>query len=140
MNMPLIIANILTFLAFFLHTFGGDKELRALEPAANHQHNNSNNSKGKNQETWTMARSGWHWISVDLLFFTIGLGLINFSDFFSASHEKLLLQILALYFFTYAFVWILVIAISKQFPKNYFKLGQWILFIVIASLILFGIA
>lgn len=134
MNVPLLIANVLTFIAFFLHTFGGDKELRALEPATNP------NLKDKRQENWTMARSGWHWISVDLLFVSIGLGLINFAKFFSPDQEKLLLQILSLYFFTYAVVWILVIAISKQFPQNYFKLGQWILFIVIASLILFGIA
>jgi hypothetical protein len=29
-----------------------------------------------------MSRCGWHWVSFDILFATIGLGLINFTDHF----------------------------------------------------------
>jgi uncharacterized membrane protein YfcA len=71
-----------------------------------------------------------------LLFATIGLGLINFSNYFD--NEKALLQILTIYFLGYSVVWALTIAISKQFPKNYLKLGQWILLLLIGGLIYFG--
>ena len=40
---------------------------------------------------------------------------------------QLLLKILAVYFFAYGVVWLIGIAISKSFPKDYIKLGQWIL-------------
>jgi hypothetical protein len=68
MNTIILIANILTLLAFVVHTFVGDKELK--------------------------------------------------------DNEKILLQILTIYFLGYAIVWALTVAISKQFPKNYLKLGQ----------------
>jgi len=130
MNIPILIANILTFLAFVIHTFVGDKELKVNEPTEETDKNS------RKRGTWTMARCGWHWISFDLLFATIGLGLINFTNFFD--NENLLLKILSVYFLGYATVWALTIAISKQFPKNFLRLGQWILLIVISGLIYYG--
>ena len=130
MNIPILTANILTFLAFVIHVFVGDKELKINEPT---EETDKNFQK---RETWTMARCGWHWISFDLLFVTIGLGLINFTNYFD--NENVLLKLLSVYFLGYAIVWVFTIAISKQFPKNYLKLGQWILLIVISGLIYYG--
>ncbi len=132
MSMLILLANILTLLAFIIHTFIGDRELKLLEPEA------GLDEKNEKLEKWTMARCGWHWISFDLLFATIGLALINFTSFFN--DEKILLQILSIYFLGYALVWVLTIAISKTFEKNYLKLGQWILLLVISGLIYFGIS
>lgn len=130
MNTAILIANSLTLFAFALHTFVGDKELKVNEPSE------TSEDKILKREKWTMARCGWHWISFDLLFASIGLGLINFTDFFD--NEKTLLQILTIYFLGYAIVWAVTITISKQFPKNYLKLGQWILLLAISGLIYFG--
>ncbi len=127
----ILAANILTFLAFVVHTFIGDKELKIIEPK------NEVDENFKKREKWTMARCGWHWISFDLLFATVGLALINFTNYFE--NEKNLLQILAIYFLGYSIVWILTIVISKQFPNNYLKLGQWILLLLIATLLQLGI-
>ena len=131
MNIPILTANILTFLAFVIHTFAGDRGLKVIEPA---QETDTNFQK---QSVWTMARCGWHWISFDLLFASIGLVLINFTNFFD--NEITLLKILSVYFLGYAVVWAFTIAISKQFPKNYLQLGQWILLLVISGLIYWGI-
>lgn len=130
MSIQILIANILTLFAFVVHAFVGDKELLVNEPT---EENDENYQK---QEKWTMARCGWHWVSFDLLFATIGLGLINFTNYLD--NEKTLLQILSIYFLGYAIVWALAIAISKQFPKNYLKLGQWVLLLFICGLIYFG--
>jgi hypothetical protein len=115
MNIPILIASILTLLAFIIHAFIGDRELKIIEPE------DEKDDKYLKREKWKMARSGWHWISFDLLFATIGLGLINFTN--NLANEKLLLQILAVYFLGYGIVWLIGIAISKNFPKNYLKLG-----------------
>ncbi len=131
MSIPILLASILTLLAFFIHTFMGDNELRLIEPKTDQDENYLK------REKWTMARCGWHWISFDLLFATIGLGLINFTGFFE--NEKMLLQIITVYFLGYAVVWLITIVISRQFPKNYLKLGQWILLLVIGGLIYWGI-
>jgi hypothetical protein len=130
MNIPILIANILTLLAFIVHAFIGDKELKVNEPI-DEQDVNCNK-----QEKWTMARCGWHWISFDLLASTIGLALINFSNYFD--NEKTLLQILTVYYLGYAVFWGITIAISKPFPKNYLKLGQWMLLLLISGLIYLG--
>jgi len=130
MNGMILTANILTFLAFVIHTFMGDRELKIIQP------NFDSEDNYQKKEKWTMARCGWHWVSFDLLFASIGLALINFTDYFE--NEKTLLQILAIYFLGYAIVWALTITISKQFSKNYLKLGQWILLFLISVLIYFG--
>jgi len=130
MNTPILIANILTLLAFFIHTFIGDRELKSIEP------NTDTDNWITKQEKWTMARCGWHWVSFDLLFASVGLALINFTNFFD--NEKTLLQILTIYFLGYTIAWAFTIVISKQFPKIYFKLGQWILLLLISGLIYYG--
>ena len=127
--MTLLTANALTLLAFVIHTFVGDKELKINEPI------NETDEHFQKRETWTMARCGWHWVSLDLLLATIGLGLINFTNYID--HEETLLQILTIYFLGYALVWAFTIRISKQFPRNYLKLGQWALLILISALIYF---
>lgn len=130
MNILILIASILTLLAFLVHAFIGDKELGLVKP------NFDSDANYKKTEKWVMARCGWHWVSFDLLFATIGLGLINFTEYFS--NEQLLLQILSAYFLGYAILWLLTITISKQFPKNYLKLGQWGLLLIISGLIYLG--
>jgi hypothetical protein len=67
-----------------------------------------------------MARCGWHWGLFDLLFASIAPGVINFTEFFD--NEKILLQILKIYFSGYEVDWTLITAISKQYPKNHLKL------------------
>lgn len=130
MNIPLLIANILCLLAFFAHAFVGDKEIRMIAPPSDPENNYIR------QEKWTMARCGWHWVSFDLLFASIGLAVINFSDLLEA--EKTLLQVLSIYFLGYAVVWFITILSSKSFPKNYLKLGQWMLLLLLSSLVYWG--
>ncbi len=130
MSVYILIANILTLLACVVHTFMGDRELKIIEPQP------GVDGELLKREKWTMARSGWHWISFDLLFATVGLAMINFSNYFE--NEKQLLQIIALYFLSYGVVWLIGIGISKRFPKNYLKLGQWILLFVISGFIYWG--
>jgi hypothetical protein len=84
-----------------------------------------------------MARGAFYIVSMDFLLATIGLILINFAEIFKES-QNLLQQILGIYFFMYSFGFLIVIAISKQFPKNYLKLGQWILLPIISGLIYLG--
>jgi len=60
MSTPILIANILTLMAFVIHTFVGDLELRKIEPT------NVNDKSHSKRLYWTMARNGWHWVSFDL--------------------------------------------------------------------------
>ncbi|MEL6190690.1 MAG: hypothetical protein AAFR66_01515 [Bacteroidota bacterium] len=126
MSITLIIANLLALVAFSAHTFVGDKELRLLEP-------NQDGEDDTLQEKWTMGRGGWHMVSVDLLLATTGLSLLNFTDLLQP--REVFLQLLAIYFLAYGVAWFLVILISTSFKKNYLRLGQWMLLLVIAALV-----
>jgi hypothetical protein len=128
MNILILIANILALLTLIVHTFWGDRNLKVIEPK----------DTGVNKiEKWVMARGAFHIVSMDFLLATIGLTLINFTEVFKET-QNLLLQILALYFFMYSIGFLIIVAISRQFPKNYLKLGQWILLLIISGLIYLG--
>ena len=130
MNTILIAANILTLLTFIIHTFGGDKELRDIQPDSD-----SENWKSK-QIKWLMARGAFHIVSADFLLATAGLTLINFTDFFE--DKILILRILAVYFFAYGIAFLMSLIISKKFKNIYIKLWQWVLMFIISGLIYLG--
>ena len=127
MNFFLLFAFLLTLAAFFIHTFLGDKEISLLKPL------DLGKQEAKMLEIWTMTRSGWHWISLDLLFASLALGLILFTDILPS--EELLLQILSFYFGAYGIIWIFILLISPSFSGKFMKLGQWLLLIMISLLI-----
>ena len=129
-NIPILIASILTGLAFFAHTIGGDIELASIQPSINI------NNWVEKQQIWTMARCGWHWISFDLLFASIVLSLINFTNYFE--NKRTILQLLSTYFLGYGVVWFFIILISPSFSNNFLNLGKWMLLLTIGGLIKYG--
>jgi hypothetical protein len=128
MNYILIAANVLVFLTFLIHTFAGDWEYRKIEPEPD--------SETRFRVFWTMGRGAFHIVSIDFLFATIGLVLVNFTDFFTET--KLLLNLLTLYFLGYGLAFLFTLIISKKFPNMYLKMWQWILMWAIAALIYWG--
>ena len=128
MNIILIIANALILFTFVIHTFGGDKNLREIAP--------DTDSPKRLQIFWTMSRGAFHIVSIDFLFATMGLALINFTDYFEET--GLLLNLLALYFLGYGIAFLATLIISKKFDNIYLKMWQWLLMFVIAGLIYWG--
>ncbi len=128
MNILILVANVLALFTLIVHTFWGDKDLKVIEPK---------DTDINKIEKWVMARGAFHIVSMDFLLATIGLALINFTDIFKET-QNLLLQILAIYFLMYSIGFLIIVLISKQFPKNYLKLGQWLLLLIISGLIFWG--
>jgi hypothetical protein len=70
MNWYIFSAGIISIIAFFIYAFVGDKEYKLILP----------NNEDKNSQkivSWIQGRSGWHWVSVDLLLSGIVLLLIS---------------------------------------------------------------
>ena len=82
MNTVLIIANALVLFTFFIHTFAGDREYQKIEPQSE--------SPKRYRIFWTMGRGAFHIVSIDFLFATVGLTLINFTNY--VTETKLLLD------------------------------------------------
>jgi len=83
-----------------------------------------------------MGRGAFHIVSIDFLFATIGLALINFTDYFRET--KLLLDLLALYFLGYGIAFFVALIVSKKFPNGYFKMWQWLFMLANSTLIFWG--
>ncbi len=128
MNIPLLIAGVLSLLAFFAHSIAGDNEYRALKPIEE--------APAKNKETWVQARSGWHWVSVDLLLSSIVLLLMATTELIEAEPEISLL--LSIYFFVCGAVWLGTVLLSKTSNKQILVLGQWIFCFLMSGLIYAG--
>ncbi len=128
MNATLITANVLVVFTFFIHTFAGDREYQKIEPEIG--------SAKRFRIFWTMGRGAFHIVSVDFLFASIGLTLLNFTDYFKET--SLLLNLLALYFLGYGIAFLTALIISKKFTNIYITMWQWILMLVISVLIYFG--
>ena len=127
MSNLILIANGLVILTFIMHTFGGDKEYKSIEPEKDNV---------SQLEKWTMGRGAFHIVSADFLLASIGLTLINFSDYFT--DKKLILNIFAVYFAAYGLAFFLTLLISKKFSYSFIKLWQWLLMFIISGLIYFG--
>ncbi|MFC4077780.1 hypothetical protein [Salinithrix halophila] len=132
MNIPVLIAAILSGLAFIAHTFVGDREIKMIKPE------DTQNDGHNKVEKWTMSRCGWHWISFDLLATSTLLFLIVFTSVII--HEQFLLTILGIYYLGYGTVWLITITVSQSFPNNYVRLWQWGLLYTIGGLIFWGIS
>lgn len=128
MNAILIIANVLVLFTFIIHTFGGDREYQKIEPEPG--------SPNRFRIFWTMGRGAFHIVSIDFLFATIGLALINFAE--CITETTLLLNLLSLYFLGYGIAFLITLIISKKFSNIYFKMWQWLLMLANSGLIYWG--
>ncbi len=130
MDPLLFIAAILGLIAFFAHAFVGDKEFRLLRP--------NNDSNEKTQETWIQTRAGWHWVSIDLLLSSLLLFLFSTTSLLSNIRTELL-SLLSLYFLICSIVWLAIVLLSKNKPKQILVLGQWIFCFIMSTLIYLSI-
>jgi hypothetical protein len=128
-NIPLLIAGALSFLVLLAHAFVGDKEYKVLYP--------EKDASSKQKEIWVQVRSGWHWVSVDLLLSGSVLLLMATTEIIKAKKEISLL--LCVYFFTCGVVWLGTVLTSKTENKQILILGQWIFCFLMSGLIYAGI-
>lgn len=128
MNTLLLVAGVLLLLAFIAHAFIGDREYKALKPKID--------APSKTKETWVQVRSGWHWVSVDLLFSAGILLLMATTEFIKAKSEISLL--LSIYFLICGVVWLCTVLFSKTENKQILVLGQWVFCFLISGLIYAG--
>ncbi len=128
MNIPVLIAGILSLVAFLVHAFMGSKENKILKP--------DTSVLSKEKETWIQIVSGWNWVGVDLFLSGILFILVACTDIISAKKEILFL--LSIYFLLCGIVWLCSVLLSKNSNKQVFVLGQWIFCLIVSGLVFWG--
>jgi hypothetical protein len=131
MNYILIVSAFITLVSWLTHSLYGDYALRRLNPRG---------ASWRDDEpayhSWIMARAGWHAWGVDLLATGIVQLLIVFSTV--VPHPRLVLQVFAGYFASYCLFFLLTMLISGAPARLYFRLGQWILMLLISCLLVWA--
>ena len=129
MNIVWLVAGSLVLLASFIHAFVGDKEFQVLKPETDRP--------AKYGETWIQSRSGWHWVSVDLVLVGILLITMSITSFINAETEIAIL--LCIYFLCCGMVWLATVFFSGMGISQVFRLGQWIFCFLVSGLIFLGL-
>ena len=135
MNIPILIAAIITALAFLAHLFVGTRESLSLSPQkiATATDQQKLETLKKN---WTQAMCAFQMISIDLLALSALLFVIALTDLIP--FEQPIALALSGFYLLWGLVWFAQLAALKSSRKTYLYLGQWLFWFVCAGLLCWG--
>ena len=127
MNALLIIGGVLSLLGFLAHTFFGTREHMTTKPTQEVQH--------KVMTNWYQGLSAWHLVTADLFMFTALFFVLAFTDL--VSHPDSISHALIAWLSSWTVAWLAVV-LSRNGRPHFVKLLQWVLFILLAVCLYFG--
>lgn len=134
MNYPITIAGGIVLLAFFAHTFVGNREALSTRPKTSSV---ADSAEAKTVErNWVQSLCAFQLITVDLFVLSILLLVLGTTDLISARREIALG--LAGFFALWGGTWLMQLVVLRRPPKDYLALSQWVFWFVCAALIWWG--
>ena len=130
MNIPFAAAALLLAVAFFAHLFVGTRETLSQKP-------DEENTTQQGMRNWMQAVCAFQLVSIDLLLLAAIACLLAFTRVFDGM-EAASARFVAVYLGLWCTVWLIQLKMAGARGKNYFLLGQWILFLLCALLMLWG--
>lgn len=128
MNYFFLASGALLAAAFFVHVFSGNRFYSAARP-------DRNTARPEAYEAWLMGRCGVQMISVDLFAATVAMLLMGFGIL---PRNFWLELFLLLIFGGWGIFWLVSLACEKAGGRQYLRLCHWVLFFVLAGLVLAG--
>ena len=126
-NFPILLAALLTSLAFFAHSFVGVREALSTRPL----------TTDKNiQRHWRQSMGVFQLVTVDLLLLSGLLWVLALTD--RLSFERELTLGLSGWFLLWGLAWLLQLLFLTRDKKDYLALGQWLLWLLNAALLYCG--
>lgn len=135
MNIPVLIAAIITFLAFIAHTFFGTKESLSISPRKIADKSNLDNFNVLERH-WIQSMCAFQMITIDLLILSVMLFLISLTDLIS--FEKTLTLTLSVWVLLWGVAWLIQLALLTKDKKNYLHLSQWVFCFICSGLLYYG--
>lgn len=127
MNGWLLAAGGLLLVAFFVHSFAGNRFYSSARP---------DRDSIRACDAWLMGRCGMQMIGVDLL---MASGFLLASGSGVLPRFRALELFLALIYGGWTLGWLLSLAIERSSARHYLRLCQWMLFLAVAALIGIGL-
>lgn len=129
MNIPFLAAALLLTVAFLAHLLVGTRETQSLSPAEEKQ-------TEQKRRNWIQALCAFQLVSVDLLLLAIAAYLLAATQILEARRE--IACFMAAHLGTWGVAWLVQLKAVGAGSKNYYLLGQWILFFLCAALMAWG--
>lgn len=126
MNGWLFTAGVLLLIAFFVHSFAGNRLYSAAR----------SDRSGRAYDAWLMGRCGMQMIGADLL---LAAGFLLAAGSGLLPRSRTLELFLGLTCGGWTAGWLLSLAVERSSAYHYRRLRQWLLFLVVALLIGIGI-
>jgi len=134
MNTPIAIAGVIVLLAFFAHTFIGNKEALSTRPKP--PRFGEGETVKEIERNWVQCMCAFQLVTVDLLALSALLFALATPDLLPARREITLIA--AGFFALWGGVWVVQLLVLRRQLKDYLLLGQWAFWFVCAGLLMFG--
>ncbi len=135
MNIPVLIAAMITLLALVAHTFVGTKESLSTSPRRIAGKDKLDNF-GVVEKHWIQSMCAFQMITIDLLILSVVLFLISLTDIIS--FERTLTLSLSVLFLLWGVAWFIQLALLTKDKKNYLHLSQWAFWFICSGLLYVG--
>jgi hypothetical protein len=134
MNYPITAAGAIVLLAFFAHTFVGNREALSTRP---HREPDENRSDAASIErNWVQLLCAFQLVTINLFVLSVLLFVLGTTDLLPARREVALAA--AGFFTLWGAVWLVQLFALRRRLKDYLLLGQWVFWFLCAGLLLWG--
>lgn len=127
MNVCFVCAGVVLLVAFFVHSFAGNRLYSEARPDQNAY---------RAYDAWLMGRCGIQMIGADLL---LAAGFLLSVGIGSIPRSRTLELFLWLTYCGWTAGWLLSLAVERSKSRHYLRLCQWGLFLTVAVLVGIGI-
>ncbi len=133
MNLPILVAGVLTFVAFLGHITLGYQESLRVDPRL---HKQAALASQPVDLHWTQMMGAWQMVTIDLV--VISALLFALAATSLVPSPRTVATGIAVLFALWGVAWLLQLLLLKRETMDYLKLGQWLLWLVNAGLIYWG--
>ena len=135
MNIPMLIAGILTSVALLAHILVGSKESLRVDPRrfAKGQEMSDSDTAVRN---WAQTMCAFQMVTIDLFVLSGVLFALSTTDVVPS--RRTIATGIAVLFALWGVIWLLQLLLLRRNAMDYVKLGQWMLWLVNAGLVYWG--
>lgn len=137
MNYPITIVLVIMLVGFIAHMTGGVIQSLSVKPSKVASGSEAGDkSLEELDRNWVQSMCAFQLVSVDLLAVAGVLYLLAFTD--ALVPRQMIGFAVAGLFLLWGIAWLVQLASLKRKPKDYFRLGHWIVWFVCAGLVYWG--
>jgi len=136
MNYPIAFVFGLICLVILAHLFGGIRESLTVRPSKNALEHMDGLSFKRIERNWVQLMCAFQLVSIDLIAVAVVLYLLAFTGYLHPAQQ--IAFGMAILFIGWGLAWLVQLASLKREKRDYFLLGQWVLWFICSGLLVWG--